>query len=295
MVDWDGDGLVDIVTGNLRGGISVYKNLGTRTAPAFGTSKLVTTTDGKPIDIGWDATPRVVDFDGDGVDDIVTGGQLNRLVWYKNVGTNTNRQFQYKGLVTDANNQVLALPTTPNPERPTITADYYPVIDMVDLNGDGRKDLIAGGYITGRLYYYLNTGVKADGTPKFVSQGPLMADGAPIDTEWAAAPTFADFNGDGLLDIVTGTFAINSGVTSDKFLNYYVNVGTATQPVFQQRTVPAYPRPVRQQRGARAQSHAVAPEHDAVGTGSRLERRPVRVRCQRHIDALDRNVRRPYL
>jgi hypothetical protein len=238
VTDWDGDGLLDIVTGNLRGGISVYKNLGTSTSPSFGTSKFVTTTDGKPIDIGWNATPRISDFDADGVDDIVTGGQLNRLAWYKNVGSNTNRQFQYKGLIRDSSNQVLALPTTPNPERPTITQDYYPVVDFVDVDGDGRRDLIAGGYITGRLYYYKNIGTKADGTPQLQSQGPILADGVPIDTEWAAAPTFADFNGDGLTDIVSGTFAINSGVTSAKLLKYYVNTGTPTNPIFHELAIP---------------------------------------------------------
>lgn len=238
VTDWNGDGLPDLVAGNIRGGISVYQNLGTASMPSFGTSKLVTTTDGKPIDIGWDATPRIADFNGDGVDDILVGGQLNRLAWYKNVGTNANRQFVYQGLVHTSDGQVLSLPTTPNPERPTITTEYYPVVDMADLSGTGRKDLIAGGYITGRLYWYKNIGTNLDGTPKLQSQGPLLADGVPIDTEWGAAPTLADFNGDGLLDIVTGTFAINSGVTSDKFLKYYVNVGSAANPVFSARSFP---------------------------------------------------------
>lgn len=254
VTDWDGDGLFDIVAGNLRGGISVYHNIGTATAPDFGSSKLLFTTNGLPIDVGWNATPRIVDFDGDGVDDIVTGGQHNRIAWYKNVGTNTNRQFEYKGNITNSAGQILALPTTPNPERPTITADYYPVIDIVDFNADGAADLIAGGYITGQLYYYKNVGAHPNGTPKLEYQGPIQANGAPIDTEWGAAPTFADFNGDGLIDIVTGTFAINSGVTSDKFLDYYVNIGAAEQPQFEKRSFPrvgqfpaaalASPRPV---------------------------------------------------
>jgi hypothetical protein len=238
VTDWNGDGRFDIVAGNLRGGMSVYHNLGTSTAPNFGTSKPLFTTDGKPIDVGWNATPKIIDFDGDGDDDIVTGGQHNRIAWYKNVGSNADRQFQYMGNIRNSSGQVLALPTTPNPERPTITADYYPVIDMVDFNNDGARDLIAGGYITGRLYYYKNIGTNTDGTPQLQLQGPIEANGAPIDTEWGAAPEFADFTGDGLIDIVTGTFAINSGVTSAKFLDYYVNVGTAAAPVFEKRTFP---------------------------------------------------------
>ncbi|MDC0935312.1 VCBS repeat-containing protein [Pirellulales bacterium] len=238
--DWDGDGLVDLVSGNLRGGMVYYKNIGTAANPDFGASKIIKTTDGQPIDIGWNSAPKVIDFDGDGVEDLLTGGQLNRLAWYKNVGANSDRQLVYQGLVKDSSGQVLTLPTTPNPEIPSITQDYHPVIDAVDLDMDNRIDLVAGGYITGRLYYYRNIGSNPDGTPLLELQGPLEANGSPIDTEWGAAPTFADFNSDGLVDLVTGTFAISSGVTSSKFLQYYENVGAPTSPAFESRSVPHF-------------------------------------------------------
>ena len=60
VTDWNGDGLFDLVAGNLRGGMSVYHNLGTTTVPNFGSSKLLFTTDGKPIDTGWNATPKII-------------------------------------------------------------------------------------------------------------------------------------------------------------------------------------------------------------------------------------------
>ena len=49
----------------------------------------------------------------------VSGGQHNRIVWYKNVGTNSVRQFEYMGNIRNSTGQVLALPTTPNPELPS--------------------------------------------------------------------------------------------------------------------------------------------------------------------------------
>jgi FG-GAP-like repeat len=241
VTDWDGDGLSDIIAGNGRGGIAWYKNIGTAAAPDYGTSKILFTTDGKPIDVSWSSAPKVVDWDGDGVEDLITSGERNRMLWYKNVGTNTNRQFVYKGFITEGG-QPLALPTTPNPEIPSITLDYYAITDVLDYDGDGDRDLIAGGYITGQLFFYKNTGTNPDGTPQLQLQGAIQADGAPIDTQWSAAPTFADFNNDGLVDIVVGGFPITpgggDGTSSVNFLRYYVNIGTPTNPVYTKQTTP---------------------------------------------------------
>jgi FG-GAP-like repeat len=240
--DWDGDGLADIIAGNARGGMAWYKNIGTATQPEYGTSRLLFTTDGKPMDVGWSSTPKVVDWDGDGVKDIISSGERNRIVWYKNTGTNTDRRFEYKGLVRTSDGQPLILPVTPNPDIPTITVDYYSILDVVDYNNNGRKDLFAGGYITGQVFRYENIGTNPDGTPRLQFQGAVQADGVPLDTTWSAAPTFADFNGDGLLDIMAGTFKITAGggdgASSENFLQYYVNVGTPSAPRYEQRTVP---------------------------------------------------------
>ena len=241
MTDWDGDGLTDIVAGNSRGGMAWYKNLGSDKSPRFGTSKILFTTDGNPMDVSWSSAPTIVDWDNDGAEDIISGGERNRMVWYKNVGTNSDRRFEYKGLIM-IGGQPLALPESPNPDVPAITLDYYPVADVIDFDGDGDKDLIAGGFITGQLFLYENTGNLPDGTPDLKFQGAIEADGIPIDTQWSAAPTFADFNGDGLKDIVVGGMPMTAGggdgTSSENFLRYYENVGGATHPVYEQRDMP---------------------------------------------------------
>ena len=149
-----------------------------------------------------------VDWDGDGKTDLVCGGERNRILFYKNVGevgsTASRRkfpgspasgkpgsppQFELKGFVA-ADGKPIVLPTSPVPEGGGVfTLDYYPVLDAPDWNGDGRRDLLAGGFITGRVYYYECVGTNPDGTPKLAFRDALQADGHPLDVGWAAAPS----------------------------------------------------------------------------------------------------------
>src|SRR5262249_4807529 len=112
-------------------------------------------------------------------------------------------------------------------------ADYYPVLETVDWDDDGDVDLLAGGYITGRIYWYENqAGPKVE--PRLVPRGALEADGAPIDVGWAAAPAVADLDDDGDLDLITGSMPMTAGggdtATSEQFLTYFRNDGTRREP-----------------------------------------------------------------
>src|SRR6478735_1637502 len=64
VVDWDGDGLIDLLVGCERGGILFYPNLGTKQAPRFVYPKFIFTNDGKPLDVGFSSGPLVIDWDG---------------------------------------------------------------------------------------------------------------------------------------------------------------------------------------------------------------------------------------
>ena len=102
-VDWDGDGDLDILSGNTAGYIEFFENLGgPRVAePKWAAPKRLE-VDGKPFrvmagssgsiqgpaDAKWGYTTfSAADWDGDGLPDIILNSILGDVVWLKNGGT----------------------------------------------------------------------------------------------------------------------------------------------------------------------------------------------------------------
>lgn len=243
VADWNGDGLPDILVGGERGGIIWFPNRGTKDHPSYPYSKLMFTDDGKPLDVGFSSTPLVIDWDGDGVQDLVCGAEWNRAVWYKNIGTNAAPRLVYKGFIYTDDGKPFQLPHEPVPEiKGVYKTDYHPVLAAADINGDGKVDILAGGYVTGRIYLFENKGWGKDHTPILHFDGPLQADGQPLDVGWAAAPTVADVDGDGLLDIISGDMPMTKeggdSSSSENYLYYFKNVGSKTNPKFSKQKFP---------------------------------------------------------
>lgn len=246
VADWNADGLLDLLIGNSRGHVLVHANVGSREEPRFTGARPLMTADGRPLDVGWSSAPVAVDWDGDGRTDLLSGAERNRVLFYRQDEQSPSGVLTPRGFVL-ADGVPLELPIEPVPKsQPGVyTLDYYPVLEAVDWNGNGRLDLLAGGYVTGRIFLFENIGANSDGTPRLTARGPLSEASHVLNVgDWAAAPCAADFDADGDLDLISGNMPLNAGGgdASDPryFLRYYENTGTRTDPELRHRPFPKH-------------------------------------------------------
>ncbi|MEM1322021.1 MAG: T9SS type A sorting domain-containing protein [Bacteroidota bacterium] len=223
MLDIDGDGIRDLMAapnetvarGDNYECSWFYKNVGSNEFPDFEfrqTDFLVEDM----IDVGSGSVPALVDYNADGLLDIVIGNESmydddrpwNPSLWlYENTGTKTNPRFilvdddwlGMNSLVGD-NNYNLA---------PTFG----------DLDGDGDLDILIGEE-AGTLFY----GENIAGPGNFMQFNPLQYNYMKLDQGRLSTPSIVDVNRDGLLDLVVGDSRGNC--------NYYQNIGTVTAPMF---------------------------------------------------------------
>ncbi len=166
-------------------------------------------------------------------------------MFFRNEGTVTNPKFYLQGLLS-ADGNPIRVPKSPCEEDPdgrVFPYDYYPIPEIVDWDGDGDLDLLAGGYITGRIWFYENVAGAARDEPELTFRGALQADGRDLDVTWMASPCAADFDSDGDLDLISGAMQITAGLGDlsdpEKFLWYYENVGSRSAPQLTLRPFPA--------------------------------------------------------
>ena len=89
IVDFNQDGRLDMLLGVNWGTVSLYLNTATK-KPSLSKSRLLQWSDGSNLNIrkanGDDTTPELVDLDGDGVLDLISGGKNGRLYFMRGVG-----------------------------------------------------------------------------------------------------------------------------------------------------------------------------------------------------------------
>ncbi|MCP3980349.1 MAG: VCBS repeat-containing protein [bacterium] len=168
VVYWDADDRKDLLVGTALGNVRIYLNVGTNDEPTFDGGALLRV--GLPglkasIDVGSRATPHVVDYDDDGRRDLVVGAMDGRVFLFINEGADTSPDFHAMTFATGSAG-TLYVPT----------GRSSPIV--VDLDDDGRKDLLVGN-TNGQLLFYVNEGTNA--APLFSGFEYVESSGVPID------------------------------------------------------------------------------------------------------------------
>jgi hypothetical protein len=192
-VYWDADGRKDLLVGQADGLVKLFLNNGTDAAPTFdGGAFLQVGLPGQKIniDVGDRATPSVVDWNNDGRKDLVVGGMDGKVRVFLNEGTDTAPDFRTATLVQAGSTNVFASLYRSSPVA-------------VDLDGDGKKDLLVGD-TEGQLLFYSNTGT--DQAPGFAGYTYVTANGVQINLAGSARsrPSVCDWTGDGVPDLLVG-------------------------------------------------------------------------------------------
>ena len=137
--DWNEDGKKDLLIGAGGGNIYVLINTGTDANPQFDDYDYVY-ADLAPLSVGLRASPRIIDWNGDGYKDIISGEADGRILFYENIGTNSNPDFDDAKIYLNAGGSQIDIGSR---SRPVV----------VDWNDDGLPDILCGSSY-GCVYYY---------------------------------------------------------------------------------------------------------------------------------------------
>lgn len=225
-VDYDGDGLLDLVVGiedwsfygwddawnekgqwthgPLRGFVFLFRNKGT-TEKAVYEEPVQLEAGGESIDVFGCPSPNFEDFDRDGDLDLLCGEFLDSFTYFENIGSRKEPRYKKGEKVHAADGSVLRM-------------DLQMIVPVaLDWDRDGAMDLIVGDE-DGRVAWIRGVGrcddrrVPLFEVPRyFQQQADTLKSGA------LATPFPFDWDGDGDIDLLSGNTA--------GYIEWFENVG----------------------------------------------------------------------
>jgi hypothetical protein len=144
-VDWDGDGHLDLVVGNFSGTFYWFKGEG---KGKFRPTPEIIKSGGAPLKIkGHHSDPFVIDWDGDGALDLISGSTEGGVQWARNrAGKGKPPELgPFEWLIKPGRPIKYGDPLSEEElTGPTTSTRVW----VADVNGDGKLDLLVGDSIT---------------------------------------------------------------------------------------------------------------------------------------------------
>jgi len=207
VADWNGDGLPDIVMNSILGGVMWFENIGSRAAPKLAAAQPVEVEwegpqpilphgwlrpEGKALLTQWRTTPAAVDWDRDGLVDLVMLDQEGFLAWFQRVRRDGRLALlPPRRVFRDEGGQPLLL------AKGIAGKSGRRKLCVVDWDGDGKLDILLNSTSANFLRQVESRG----GLWLFKDEGPLVQrniEGHDV------SPTVVDFDGDTLPDFLGG-------------------------------------------------------------------------------------------
>jgi hypothetical protein len=224
VADWNGDSLPDIITNGIWGKIVWYENIGTRTAPKLAAGRPVElqpgatspkpvwnwwTPHGRELVTQWRTTPQVIDWNRDGLADLVMLDHEGYLALYERGraadGTLSLRpaqrvfwgdrvsSYNSNGQPTNQESGLLRLNDGAAGKSGRRT------FCVTDWDGDGQLDLLVNS--NPNVNWLRGRGPDAQGRYVFHDEGPVSTH--PL-AGHATKPTTIDLSGTGRRDLLVG-------------------------------------------------------------------------------------------
>ncbi len=198
LVDIDGDGDLDLFVQERSNGVMFFENVnGTFT---WRTDRF--------LDLPVGEWYRFVDLDADGLPDLLTESPVSYIRAWRNVGTRAAPRF------------TIAVDSLQDSNGEPIAADRQNILNIVDIDCNGRLDLFLGRVSGSVDRYEAVPGTELNGVPRFTLHterfedievlGPVPGGVPPLERgsmrHGANTLAFADIDGDGDLDLFWGDY-----------------------------------------------------------------------------------------
>jgi hypothetical protein len=192
--DLDGDGDMDMITGNSDGTLLYFNNTaGAGHEPVFAPVQSYY----KKIDVGDFSAPQLFDLDGDGLPDLLIGNRKGTIVYYRNTGTRNVPEFTH---ITDSLGKVDV--TNHNLDYDGFSTPFF------FKDPSGKTGLLVGSK-EGKVHYYTNIDDNLGGT--FTSSDSLLTDlcGAALPKSYGitTAACLANLEDPSYMDLIVGNFS----------------------------------------------------------------------------------------